>query len=99
MAYSTKRLNKRKVSSDPVVRRRVKLRSNNMCAAWRLYKLNKKYIKCRSRYKLKIDHMREIRWGGFDIEINLQALCKTCHERKTYLNRKYQNTWTYISFE
>ena len=37
MVYSTKRPTKRKVSLDPEVRRRVKLRSNNRCAAIRIY--------------------------------------------------------------
>lgn len=99
MAYSTRKINNRKVSSDPAVRRRVKERSNNICSAWRLYKSKDIIAKCKSRRKLQIDHRKECRWNGLDIESNLQALCKTCHKRKTHLNRKYQNTWRYISFD
>jgi 5-methylcytosine-specific restriction endonuclease McrA len=99
MTYSTKRPNNRKVSSDPAVRRRVKLRSKKMCAAIRIYETFDMPIKCRSKSELRIDHIRELRWGGLDIESNLQALCKTCHKQKTAANIKYQNTWRVIWFK
>ena len=99
MVYSTKRPTKRKVSLDPEVRRRVKLRSNNRCAAIRIYETFDMPIKCRSKSELRIDHIRELRWGGLDIESNLQALCKICHKQKTHANSKYQNTWRVIWFK
>ena len=88
MAYHTKRPNKRKVSSDPAVKRRVKLRYNNRCAATRVYYKGDTVKRCKSIRKLTIDHIIEIDWDGLDIEPNLQPLCIICHERKTYLNNK-----------
>lgn len=88
MAYHTKRPNKRKVSSDPVVKRRVKLRYNNRCAAIRVYYKGDTVKRCKSIGKLTIDHIIEIDWDGLDIEPNLQPLCITCHKRKNYLNNK-----------
>jgi 5-methylcytosine-specific restriction endonuclease McrA len=81
-------LNNREVSSDPEVRRRVKLLHNNMCAAIRVSYQGDTVKRCKAIGNLRIDHIIEIDWDGLDIESNLQPLCITCHERKTYLNSK-----------
>ena len=92
MAYRTKRPNKREVSSDPAVRRRVKLRYNNRCAATRVSYLGYVVKRCKSIGKLAIDHIIELDWDGLDIEPNLQPLCKTCHKRKTHLNNRRRSS-------
>lgn len=99
MSYSTKRLNIREVSSDPEVRSRVLSSYNNMCAASRVYYSKELPVKCKSKRLLEIDHILELHLDGLDVEDNLQPLCKTCHYRKTYLNKEYQTTQTYIWFD
>lgn len=39
----------------------------------------------------EVDHMIPITAGGSQSDENLQALCKTCHNRKTNAERKARN--------
>jgi 5-methylcytosine-specific restriction endonuclease McrA len=99
MTYSTEKTNSRKISSDPEVRNRVLSDYNKTCAAIRIYESKELPVKCHSKRKLEIDHAIELRWGGLDVEVNLQPLCHTCHKMKTAENSKFQITKKVIMFK
>lgn len=41
-------------------------------------------VKCRSRRRLQVDHIRPLHKGGVDYDPdNLQTLCEPCHSTKT----------------
>ena len=49
--------------------------------------------KCLLPASFEIDHIRPLHWGGVNARTNLQALCGTCHNEKTFKERQQDTHW------
>ena len=48
-----------------------------------LVKCGGKCVKCGSRDRLELDHIKPLNFGGNNLPNNLQILCNSCHKLKT----------------